>query len=244
MFCFLAGGRLSANAQPKTPDRIPKASAFELTASTVVQGKVTDASGQPLGGVIVRLEQDGWEIARTNTSPAGDYQLSVEPSDKPYSLLLKQTDFVPVRTNFVIRAGDKLKADFALQDDTSIVGTVLALDNSPLNSVVVQAIRVDTNAAANSGAARVTPSEKVGRGVPTAPPAGSLGTASPTTDTISTVEDRGEGPVQPGLMGEYFQSATTVVDFAKSETLVRPPCGVWTANSISSRATARSPEQS
>ena len=36
--------------------------------SASIAGKVTDESGKPLGAAIVRLEQDGWDIAHTNKS--------------------------------------------------------------------------------------------------------------------------------------------------------------------------------
>jgi len=89
-------------------------------------------------------------------------------------------DFTRVRTNVAYHAGETLKVDLTLHDDTSILGTILALDNSPLTTVVVQAIRQDANLVLPAVLAR---------------------------------PDLQGAPVQPGLMGEYFQSASSVTDF-------------------------------
>ena len=168
--------------------------------SSHLSGKVLDDSGNPLGGAVVQLEQDGWEIARTNTSPTGDYTVPVELSDSPVWLSVKQTDFVPVRTNVLLRMGQSATADFALHDDTSVAGTVLALDKTtPLASVVVQAIRLDTNQVSGGSVSKAKP----------------MASVSPSPDLETA-------PLQPGLMGEYYQLEVMVSDFPRSETLGLP----------------------
>jgi signal transduction histidine kinase/ligand-binding sensor domain-containing protein/CheY-like chemotaxis protein len=150
-----------------------------------ISGHVLDDSGKPLAGVVVRLEQDGWEVGQTKTSPLGAYQLSV-PAAGSYSLSLGLTDFVPLRTNVTYHGGQTVGLDVTLHDDTSIQGTVLALDNSPLTAVVVQAIGLDTQV------------------------------------SLPALPEPSDGPLRPGLIGEYFQFATSVSGFPQAGTLREP----------------------
>jgi hypothetical protein len=139
-------------------------------ATATISGKVLDDFGRPVEGALVRLEQDGWELVYTNTSPAGAFTLSAEPNPKPYLLSATRKDFLLSSTNVLVRNGAPLGADFRVHDNTSIAGTVLALDNTtPLTSVVVQAICMGT------------PDDQ-------APP-------SPTADTAVP----SNGPLVPGL---------------------------------------------
>jgi len=138
------------HAQTVSPKRAVGVAAdrrrFDEATKSGVEGSVSDSSGKLLAGALVRLEQEGWEIARTNTSATGEYRFAVERTGKPYSLCVSQTDFFPARTNLMLGASERLRADFRLFNDTSIRGTVLALDNlTPLRDVVVQAIRMDAN---------------------------------------------------------------------------------------------------
>jgi signal transduction histidine kinase/ligand-binding sensor domain-containing protein len=129
-------------------------------ATATISGKVLDDSGRPVEGALVRLEQDGWELAYTNTSPAGVFTIPAEPNPKPYLLSAVRKEFLLSSTNLLVDNATPLTADLTLHDDTSIVGTVLALDNTtPLTSVVVQAIRKDApdNQARPGAAATLTP---------------------------------------------------------------------------------------
>jgi signal transduction histidine kinase/ligand-binding sensor domain-containing protein len=154
-----------------------------------ISGEVLDESGQPLSGVLVRLEQAGWEIATTNTSTGGKYQFAVDPSDKPYSLSAKQPDFATAQTNLTVHAGDALSMSFTLRADASITGTVLALDNTtPITRVAVQVLWLG--------------------------PLSRLPTSGSESNLL--------GSLQPGLMGEYFQSDDPLEDFPRSDVLRSP----------------------
>lgn len=50
----------------------------ELYRPAVVAGMTTDLNGQPLAGVLIRLERNGQEIAREETDPFGRFVLTAE----------------------------------------------------------------------------------------------------------------------------------------------------------------------
>lgn len=86
-FLFLASGR---GVHAQTGALAPQSAGQQTNApSASIAGTVTDESGKPLRGAIVRLEQDGWELAHTTTSPAGEYRFAVQPIQKPYAVSAK-----------------------------------------------------------------------------------------------------------------------------------------------------------
>jgi signal transduction histidine kinase/ligand-binding sensor domain-containing protein len=159
-----------------------------------IEGTLTDTNGNPVEGVVVRVEQNGWEIGRVTTTANGRYALNVQGAERPGVVLVQPPGFDPVKTNVVLRSGEAVRQDFVLRDDTSMVGSVLALDNSPLSSVVVQAIRTEQS---TQNEPHTTPDQA-------------------SEDQPST----GGGPaadLQKGLMGEYYQADFSPSDFPRSE---------------------------
>jgi hypothetical protein len=188
LWVVLAGICLGA-----TPD--PKA---QSSARASLSGRVVDTSGKPLSGAAVRLDREGLTTSRTNTSASGEYRLGIESSDQTYSLIAYKADFLAESTNFFLSAAQDVKADFVLHDDTSIAGSVVALDKSPLNSVVVQAIRLGPK----SGSGDKEPDAQ-----------------TPTPTTLADIES---APLQPGLLGEYFQAGHRLSVLPDPDSLGQP----------------------
>ena len=151
-----------------------------------ISGKVLDAFGKPLSGADVRLEQDGWELAHTQTSGAGEFELTAAWKDVPTILTVVKAEFWPVRTNLPPNLGQGQQVNLVLADDTSIQGTTLAFDRTPLANMVVQAVRVSAL---------------------TRPPPASAQNAS--------AAEGAHGPLESGLMAEYFSFAEDIWNFPK-----------------------------
>lgn len=217
--CLLAAllSQLSTPAfsQPASPNRVleleDSGGSGKPSSMAQVRGTVTDASGKPLGGVLVRLEQDGWELAQARTTDSGAFQLSADAREASAILSLIKTDFMPVRTNLLVRPGQTRQINFALADDTSIVGKVLALDKTPLNAIVVQVIRLDTNAVAS---AAVRSADALIRG--------NASQAQPLADVGVRASDPAGATLRPGLMAEYFQLTEPPGDFPEPASLLEP----------------------
>ena len=166
---------------------------------SVVSGKLTDQAGKPLAGVFVRLEQDGWEMARTRTTDSGEFRLSAAAREAPCLVSANLANFVPVRTNLLLRPGQPQRLDLVLADDTSLFGKVLALDKTPLPHIVIQVVQMNP------------PLSK------TPPAAASL----PPNQNAGALESA-PGSLQPGLMAEYFQLSETPEDFHPATDLQQP----------------------
>jgi len=133
-----------------------------VAPNTTLAGKVSDATGEPLSGVIVRLEQDGWEIARFRTTDSGQFELSASVREGPGILWAHAIDFLPVRTNLPLPAAPAQRLDLVLRGDTSISGNVVALDKSPLPYIVIQAVPLPAPEMSPQLAAAGAPSENEG----------------------------------------------------------------------------------
>jgi hypothetical protein len=108
----------------------------------IVHGRITDKAGQLISSVHLRLEHEGWFVARTDSSATGEYQLSVDSLAGVSLLALNATEFLPARTNVFLQPGTTQQVNLVLSDDLSISGKVVALDKSPRSSIVVQAVPV------------------------------------------------------------------------------------------------------
>jgi PAS domain S-box-containing protein len=122
----------------------------EVVPPTVLSGTVTDPDGRVLSGVDVRLSRGGPVIANTLSDDAGFFLLTVPPSDQPARLTLRKNDFSIAPTNLVLLPGDN-RFDAALRDGAALSGRVMAFDDTPLPTVVVQAVRAATGGGAQPG---------------------------------------------------------------------------------------------
>jgi fibro-slime domain-containing protein len=120
--------------------RIPR-SWDELDLPCVLSGIVTDAGGQPLNGVHLELKQ-GTNLTRSVYSVIdGSYRLVFYPLNSPCTLLAKTSELSAWRTNLMFAAGET-NLDLTMGAATRVAGKVVALDDSPLPNVVVQAVGV------------------------------------------------------------------------------------------------------
>ena len=205
LLCLLAAnvsGQDRANVSQPSSNKVSELSARApdtgLQGRNVVQGKVTDDKGKPLGGAVVRLEQDGWELVHTKTSESGEFQLSAAGREAPCLVSANLANFVPVRTNLLLRPGQPQHLTLVLVEYTSVFGKVLALDKTPLTNIVIQVVQLNPPLSST-------------------PPAASL----PTNQNAGAVESA-PGSLQPGLMAEYFQLAEAPDDFPPAIDLQQP----------------------
>ena len=128
----LLGNVAAASVAPPAP--------IDIVVPTVISGVVTDPDGRAVPKADVRLTRDGERVAGMFSDFAGNFLLTVPPSDRPATLLGRLDDLSCPPINLVLRPGDN-RVDVALRDSAAISGKVLALDDTALPNVVVQAVR-------------------------------------------------------------------------------------------------------
>jgi hypothetical protein len=112
----------------------------ELDQLTVLTGTLTDSEGKPASGAFVEIKQGTNFTRNANADTDGRYRVTFYPSNQPVTLRVFASDCGAWRTNLLF-AGGEINLDLALGDATSLSGKVVALDDSPLANVVVQALR-------------------------------------------------------------------------------------------------------
>ncbi len=113
----------------------------ELDLPTVLSGTLTDAEGKPLNLASVEIKQ-GTNFTQTARSDIeGRYRVTFYASNQPVTLRATTFELGAWRTNLLFAAGET-NLDLTLRDATRLSGKVVALDDSPLPNVVVQAVGV------------------------------------------------------------------------------------------------------
>jgi signal transduction histidine kinase/CheY-like chemotaxis protein/streptogramin lyase len=127
------------NGATTAPATLPQAEA-DLDVPYVLTGVVTDASGKPINNAMVELTQ-ATNFTRTAWSTIdGRYRLACyPPKQAPCTLRAIADDLGAWQTNLVMTPGE-MKLDLVVRDATRVGGKVVALDDSPLPNVVVQAV--------------------------------------------------------------------------------------------------------
>jgi signal transduction histidine kinase/ligand-binding sensor domain-containing protein/DNA-binding response OmpR family regulator len=149
----------------------------------VVRGIVANQQGAALGGQRVHLSEDGWEIAETNTAANGAYEFTLPVNGKSYDIAATLARGVPARARVALSPGSTSRADLGVSGDSApgrpVVAVVRAhaFDDTPLSAVLVQAVEEDESFARRQ--------------------ANALATAAPRKEPPV-------GPLEPGLMAEYF----------------------------------------
>jgi signal transduction histidine kinase/CheY-like chemotaxis protein/ligand-binding sensor domain-containing protein/protocatechuate 3,4-dioxygenase beta subunit len=111
----------------------------ELVIPASLRVTVTDTDGRGLSGVPVSIAQTG-ETNKTLTTDSAGNLLFVKPvPGKTVTLEARRGEFACRPTNVVLRASEQT-INLTLRDLSSISGRVLALDDTPLPAVVVQAV--------------------------------------------------------------------------------------------------------
>jgi fibro-slime domain-containing protein len=115
------------------------ASPAELDLPTVLSGTLTDAEGKPVNKAYVEIKQ-GTNFTQAGYSDIdGHYRVTLFAAQRPVTLRVAAGELGAWRTNLLFAAGES-NLDLALRDATQLAGKVVALDDSPLMNVVVQAV--------------------------------------------------------------------------------------------------------
>jgi signal transduction histidine kinase/CheY-like chemotaxis protein/ligand-binding sensor domain-containing protein/protocatechuate 3,4-dioxygenase beta subunit len=133
-------GELRNNATTAVAD-VPQSLA-ELDLPTVLSGTLTDAEGKPVNQAFVEIQQGTNFTQAANSDIEGRYRLTFYASNQPLTLRIVAGELGAWRTNLLFAAGET-NLDLVLRDATSLSGRVVALDDSPLRNVVVQALSAE-----------------------------------------------------------------------------------------------------
>ncbi|MEY2409881.1 MAG: hypothetical protein QOF48_2551, partial [Verrucomicrobiota bacterium] len=105
-----------------------------------VSGATVDVDGRDIPGPVeIIAEQDGEIVQKMVTDQAGRYRFFVYDTDVPVVFKLHKGDLAASYTNS-FSADEHRQLDLTLRLEASLSGRTLALDDSPLPGVVVQAI--------------------------------------------------------------------------------------------------------
>ena len=108
-----------------------------------LSGKVTDIEGRPVLNAQVYLEIGESNIEIASTGEDGVYRRAGWIGSGTYEVSAKKGRLAE-RKRIELQTGDDEVVNFAVKEMASIKGSVQALDRSPISSVVVQAIRVNS----------------------------------------------------------------------------------------------------
>jgi len=121
--------------------RLPVAE--DLVPPVVVRGVVRDATGWPLAGAEVRLEQGGRSLARTQTDAEGGYSLMVPPGERECDLGAVHQALGTWKLGLRLTPGESRRLDLRLREAVSITGRLLTLDRKVAHvKVLVEAVPV------------------------------------------------------------------------------------------------------
>jgi signal transduction histidine kinase/DNA-binding response OmpR family regulator/ligand-binding sensor domain-containing protein/protocatechuate 3,4-dioxygenase beta subunit len=130
-------GELRNSATTAVAD-VPSSPA-ELDLPTVLSGTLTDVEGRPVNKAYVEIKRGIHLTQGANSDIEGRYRVTFYASNQPVTLRVVAGDLGAWRTNLVLAAGET-NLDLVLRDATQLSGKVVALDDSPLPNVVVQAV--------------------------------------------------------------------------------------------------------
>jgi signal transduction histidine kinase/CheY-like chemotaxis protein/ligand-binding sensor domain-containing protein/protocatechuate 3,4-dioxygenase beta subunit len=123
---------------------LPTAEGLVVPASLV--GTVTDTDGRALSDVTVQVRrEDGSSLTNANftTDSVGEFSVMRPVPGETLTLEARRGEYACRPTNVVMRGGEQ-SINLTLRDLSAVSGKVLALDDSPLPAVVVQAVPVTT----------------------------------------------------------------------------------------------------
>jgi len=115
----------------------------ELVIPTVLSGMVVDESGQPVTATLVRLKQNGEEIAQVRTDISGHYWLAIsQVTNGIYDFYATSAEKGAQKLSVPISNGASRELNLTLKYAVSIEGMLLMLDDKTPHVVVpVQALR-------------------------------------------------------------------------------------------------------
>jgi signal transduction histidine kinase/CheY-like chemotaxis protein/ligand-binding sensor domain-containing protein len=116
-----------------------------LVSPLSISGMVTDKDGRVAGNASIQVEQQGHELAATTTDFSGRFSILIRASsltnrNETLQLRARKGDLscLPIE----LTGGSAEDVSVIIRDLANLSGHVLALDDSPLPSVVVQAVPV------------------------------------------------------------------------------------------------------
>ncbi|MCW5554051.1 MAG: response regulator [Verrucomicrobiae bacterium] len=115
--------------------------AEELVIPASLRGNMTDADGRAMAALDVIVQHADGSTTTNRTDATGGFFLVKPVPGEMVTLEARRGEFAIRPTQVVMRPGEQ-SLTLALRDLSSVSGRVLALDDSPLPSVVVQAVRV------------------------------------------------------------------------------------------------------
>jgi signal transduction histidine kinase/streptogramin lyase len=102
---------------------------------------VTDGEGRPVPDALIQLYDQGEPVWRLTTGASGQAEACLYPLAKAYDLRVTSGERGAWLYGVAFQAGERRTLKLVLNEAVSILGQVLALDRSPQNAIVVQALR-------------------------------------------------------------------------------------------------------
>ena len=103
---------------------------------------VEGPTGQPEPLALIQVYQHGKTVARLQTNSEGKAEESFFPLAESYDFRVTSGDRGSWLQDVVLRPAERLKLGFVMKEAVSISGRVLAMDESPQDAIVVQALPV------------------------------------------------------------------------------------------------------
>ena len=110
----------------------------------VIEGGITNETGNTLSNVVVHLWQGSTLIDKTETDTKGSYQFSVYPANGYYDIEASHGD-KGNWTGVPLSASARVNMNLTLQKAISISGSLLKLDDTPHVGVLVEALLLGEN---------------------------------------------------------------------------------------------------
>ncbi len=132
-------GELSGAAQVVPAPELPAV----LAPPTVVQGFVTDPDGRIMARADIHLESAGQPLPPVASDDSGAWISTVPHGTETVTVRAVKGDFASPPQTLTLKSGAN-PLNFTLRDSAPLSGRTLALDDSPLPHIVVQAVSVDT----------------------------------------------------------------------------------------------------
>ncbi len=114
-----------------------------LTPPTVVQGTVTDPDGRVVDKADVFLESPSGALPPLITDNTGAWLTIVPKGTESVKARAAKGEFACEARTLTLKSGEN-KLDLALRDSAPLSGRTLAMDDTPLPNIVVQAVSPDT----------------------------------------------------------------------------------------------------
>ena len=113
--------------------------AMELPGG-ILSGTVRNRSGQPLGGVLLEVMQNGDTAMETTSGTDGGYVIAFDANDKPFQLKATLNTIGTLREGITL-SGELKTLDLTLSDTLRFAGTVTGPDGTPRRGVRVELVR-------------------------------------------------------------------------------------------------------